>query len=300
MITPPFLKPGDTVGIVAPAGKLKKEDIEAGLGKLNEWGLNVVPGPNLYNECNQYAGTDAERLADLQTMLDDDSISSVICARGGYGTVRIIDELDFSKFIRRPKWVAGFSDITVLHSHIHSQLGIETLHSAMPYTFPADGSDNEATESLRKALFGLDVTHHIQPHALNRGGNAQGIITGGNLSLLYALNGTASETDTKGKILFIEDVDEYLYHIDRMILNLKRSGRLDHLAALIVGGLTDMKDNPVPFGKSAEEIIAEAVAEYRYPVCFNFPAGHIANNVTLIFGREAKLNISEMQVRLEF
>jgi len=220
-------------------------------------------------------------------------VRAIVIARGGYGTVRIIDHLNFDKFIKNPKWIIGYSDVTALHSHIHQQFNIQTLHATMPLNFPADGKDNNALHSLKKALFGEVLEYTVKPHTLNRRGKASGILNGGNLSLLFALNGTPSDISTEGKILFIEDLDEYLYHIDRMMMNLKRSGKLSHLKALIVGGMTEMRDNTIPFGKEANEIIAEAVSEYDYPVLFDFPAGHIEDNRALILGGECEIKVSK-------
>src|ERR1017187_6931867 len=270
MVSPKYLKTGDKIGIVACARKISREEIQSAIDILNSWGLEVVLGKNLFHADNQYSGTDKERAEDLQAMLDDPSIKAFISGRGGYGTIRIIDKIDFTQFKKRPKWIVGYSDITVLHSHINN-LKIETLQATMPVNFTKNA---EATESLRKALFGEKLNYAIETHPLNRKGNAQGIIVGRNLSLLYALTGSISDIDTKGKILFIEDLDEYLYHIDRMMINLKRSGKLGNLAGLVVGGMTGMKDNAIPFGKTAEEIILDAVKDYNFPVCFNFPAGH--------------------------
>ncbi len=298
--TPPHLKQGDSIAIVATARKVSEEDIKAAIDKFQSWGLNVILGKNIYKEQDQFAGKDEERVSDLQQALDNDAIKAIIVARGGYGTVRIIDKLVFNKFKHKPKWIVGFSDVTVLHSHIHQNYAIETLHAAMPLNFPSDGSDNNAIISLKQALFGENITYQIEPNLLNVNGKAEAIITGGNLSLLYALNGTVSDIDTKGKILFIEDLDEYLYHIDRMMLNLKRSGKLNQLAGLIVGGMTDMKDNTIPFGKSAYEIVSETIKEYNYPVCFGFPAGHIKDNRALILGRKIKMNVGNSNVKIEF
>lgn len=289
LIQPEFLKKGDTIGIVACARKISAEELQPAIDILKNWGLNVKTGKNIFNVNHQFSGTDDERAADLQTMLNDNSIKAIISARGGYGAVRIIDKIDFTAFKQHPKWIVGYSDITVLHSHIHN-IGIQTLHATMPINF---GVDADATESLRKALFGEKLEYTTASHLLNRKGTAEGIIVGGNLSLLYALCGSISDIDTKGKILFIEDLDEYLYHIDRMMMNLKRSGKLSDLAGLIVGGMTDMKDNTIPFGKTAEEIILDAVKEYNYPVCFNFPAGHVDKNIALIFGRKANLTVAQ-------
>lgn len=296
-MNPPYLQPGDTVGIVATARKISQTEIQPAIQMLESWGLKVKLGTYLFNEDNQYAGTTDSRAKDLQTMLDDDNVQAILCARGGYGTVKIIDLIDFSKFRNNPKWIIGYSDVTVLHSHIHSLFGVETLHATMPLDFT--DKETEATRSLKKALFGEEINYTIPSHPLNKTGNASGVLVGGNLSILYSLRGTPSDLDTEGKILFIEDLDEYLYHIDRMMINLKRGGMLEQLKGLIVGGMTDMHDNTIPFGKSAHEIILDAVKEYNYPVCFDFPAGHLkGNNHALILGREVELSVSHRGVSL--
>jgi len=289
MITPPYLKKGDTIGIVAPARKISLAEIQPAIDIMKNWGLEVMLGKNLFKEDNQFSGTDEERAEDLQAMLDDTSVKAIISARGGYGTLKIIDKLDFTMFSQNPKWVVGYSDITVLHSHIHN-LEIETIHATMLINFEKNA---EAIESLRKGLFGVNIIYEIENNLLNRKGIAEGELVGGNLSLLYALSGSASDINTKDKILFIEDLDEYLYHIDRMMMSLKRSGKLNDLVGLIVGGMTDMKDNAIPYGKNAEEIIMDAVKEFNYPVCFNFPAGHVDRNLALYFGSKVKLNVSD-------
>jgi muramoyltetrapeptide carboxypeptidase len=295
LIQPRYLKRGDTIGIIATARKISTEEINPAIAIIKSWGLEVELGNNLFNADNQFSGTDQERANDWQILLNDTSIKAIISARGGYGTVRIVDQIDFTTFIKNPKWIIGYSDITVLHSHIHN-LGIETLHATMPINF---SKNTEALESLRKALFGEVIKYEIETNALNRKGIAEGELIGGNLSILYSLSGSISDIDTKGKILFIEDLDEYLYHIDRMMINLKRAGKLSNLAGLVVGGMSDMKDNTVPFGKTAEEIILDAVKEYNYPVCFNFPAGHIDRNLALLFGKKVKLEVGDM-VKLNF
>jgi muramoyltetrapeptide carboxypeptidase len=293
MITPAYLKPGDKVGIVATARKVSPEEVEPAIKTMESWGLEVIAGAGLYLAENQFAGNDDQRAADLQMMLDDPEIKAIICARGGYGTVRIIDQLDFSAFEKHPKWIVGFSDITVLHSHINKHFGIETLHAIMPLSFPADGSHSGSVEAFKSVLFGEVADYKVITSNLSRPGHARGEVVGGNLSILYSLSGTPSDIDTRDKILFIEDLDEYLYHIDRMMMNLKRSGKLDELAGLLVGGMSQMRDNAVPYGKSAEEIIADTVKNYKYPVLFGFPAGHIKDNMPLIFGREAVLDVAE-------
>ena len=296
MKTPAYLHKGDKIGIVASARKISKEEVLPAIELLKQWGLEVVQGKHLFNENNQFAGTDEERAHDLQTMLDDATIKAIIIARGGYGTVRIIDKIDFNNFIKQPKWVIGYSDVTVLHSHIHT-LGVETVHATMPINF---FKSEAATESLRKALFGEKLSYAVASSLLNRKGNTEGPLVGGNLSLIYALTGSLSEVDTRGKILFLEDLDEYLYHMDRMMMALKRAGKLSHLAGLVIGGMTDMKDNTVPFGKTAEEIIMDAVKEYNYPVCFNFPAGHVNENMAMFLGRNVSLNVKADEVKLVF
>jgi muramoyltetrapeptide carboxypeptidase len=299
MITPPYLKSGDKIAIVATARKVNPLEMDVAISTFRAWGLQVVTGPHLFSEKNQYSGTDEERAADLQMMLDNKEIKAIICARGGYGTVRIIDSLDFSTFEQHPKWIVGYSDITVLHSHIQTQFGIETLHATMPINFPDEGTV-AAIESLRKVLFGETIEYYIGSHAFNITGNASGILSGGNLSILYSLTGTPSDIQTQDKILFIEDLDEYLYHIDRMMMNMKRSGKLSGIKGLIVGGLTKMNDNTVPFGKQAEQIIAEYAQDAGIPVCFNFPAGHIADNRALIMGRGIQINIGTNDVSVQF
>jgi muramoyltetrapeptide carboxypeptidase len=295
MQQPDFLKKGDKIGILACARKISREEIQTAIDIFKAWGLEVVLSENLFKVDNQFAGTDDERANDLQIMLNDNSIRAIISARGGYGTIRIIDKIDFTHFKKQPKWIVGYSDITVLHSHINN-LGIETLHATMPINF---SKNVDAIETLRKALFGEKLNYESPPHPLNRKGNAEAKLVGGNLSILYSLTGSISDIDTKGKILFIEDLDEYLYHIDRMMMNLKRSGKLGHLAGLIVGGMSDMRDNSVPFGKTTEQIILDAVKEYNYPVCFNFPAGHVEKNSALYFGRKVKLKVVDT-IQLDF
>jgi muramoyltetrapeptide carboxypeptidase len=288
MITPPYLKKGDKIGIAASARKVSINELEPAISAFKSWGLEVVLGKNVFQSQDQFAGTDRERAEDLQTLLDDPSIKAIIGARGGYGTLRIIDQLRFDELKKHPKWVVGFSDITVLHAHIHN-MGIETLHAKMLINFT---KDEASSETLKRALFGELRQHETPPHALNRKGIGEGELVGGNLSLLYALAGSISDLNTRGKILFIEDLDEYLYHIDRMMMNLKRSGKLDALAGLVVGGMSDMKDNKIPFGRNPEEIILDAVKEFDYPVCFQFPAGHVDTNLALYLGRKVRLEVA--------
>ncbi|HXD93149.1 MAG TPA: LD-carboxypeptidase [Bacteroidia bacterium] len=292
-----YLKQNDKIAIVATARKISAEELVFAIETFKAWGLQPVLGKNIYAIEDQFAGSDKQRAEDLQWAINDDNIKAVIIARGGYGTVRIVDAIDFTKLKTNPKFIIGYSDVTVLHSHIHTHIALPTLHATMPINFD---KNTEAVETLKKCLFGETVSYQFESHLLNKTGEANGVLVGGNLSLLYALSGTASDIDTKGKILFLEDLDEYLYHIDRMMLNLKRSGKLANLKALVVGGFTDMKDNTVPFGKTAEEIILDAVKEYNFPVCFNFPAGHIDRNLALYFGKEVSFKISKTNCSLSF
>jgi muramoyltetrapeptide carboxypeptidase len=302
MLHPAYLKEGDTVGIVAPARKIKAEDIEVALKVFQSWGLEVVLGGHLFHEWDQFSGTDEQRADDLQQMLNNKEIKAIFCARGGYGTVRIVDKLDLTFFKIHPKWIVGYSDITVLHTEIHKKLGIESIHAVMPINFPSYEPLHPTIKSLQQALFGHQLIYSFQHKLskLNRDGEGYGEVVGGNLSILYCLQGSSSSFATHGKILFLEDLDEYLYHIDRMLVNLKRSGMLDHLEGLIVGGMTDMKDNPIPFGKTAVEIILDAVKEYDFPVLFDFPAGHTKNNLALLLGRKARLSVSAVKAELVF
>lgn len=294
---PAFLKPGDKVALIASARKVTADEIRPAKMILKEWGLEPVLGENIFEEDNQFAGTDAQRAKDLQWALDAEDIKAVFFARGGYGTMRLMERINFDGFQKNPKWITGYSDITVLHQHINQNFGIATLHSTMLFSFE---KNKEAIESLRRALFGETMEYTIEPHRLNINGEVKAEIVGGNLSLCYALCGSESDIDTKGKILFLEDLDEYLYHIDRMMLNLKRSGKLQHLAGMVIGGMTDMKDNTISFGKNAEEIIYDIVKQYGYPVCFNFPTGHIEKNMVIYLGKEVSLKVAEGGVRLGY
>lgn len=289
MITPKYLKSNDKIAIAAPAGKINEAVVNIAKEKLESWGLQVVLGKNVFNQHFQYAGKDEERLSDFQKALDDDNIKAILSARGGYGLIRIIDRLDFSRFKINPKWIIGFSDITILHSFIHTNFGIETLHAPMA----AGLVDEASAESLKKVLFGEQLSYEFETSPFSTKGKSSGEIVGGNLAILCSLLGSNSDIETKGKILFIEDIGEYLYRLDRMMWILKRAGKLEQLAGLVVGDFNDMKDNESPFGKTAYEIIADAVKEYDYPVCYGFPAGHKEKNKTLILGRQANLSIED-------
>ncbi|MDX5422224.1 MAG: LD-carboxypeptidase [Hymenobacteraceae bacterium] len=294
----PSLRPGDKIAITATARKITFPEIEVAIRIFESWGLEVELGQSIGASYNYFSGDDALRLQDLQQFLDDESVKAIVCARGGYGTTRIIDQVDFTKFQQQPKWVVGFSDVTTLHGHIHN-LGIESIHGIMPLLFPKEGTA-DSIETLRRLLFGEELHYTTSPHALNRTGTATGQLVGGNLSMLHTLTGTRSDISTAGKILFLEDLDEYLYHVDRMMVHLDRSGKLANLAGLIVGDMSDMNDTPVPFGKTANEIILEHAGKYNYPVCFGFPVGHEPLNLALVCGREAELQVSEAGVKLHY
>ncbi|MBR4738667.1 MAG: LD-carboxypeptidase [Bacteroidales bacterium] len=289
-----YLKKGDRVALAAPARAVSPEEMAPAIALLTSWGLQVVVPKGLYDHEGQLAGSDMHRAVLLQGLLDDPNIKAIFCCRGGYGTVRIIDRLDFTRFAEHPKWMVGYSDATVLHSHIHSTLGIPTLHATMPINMHDE--ESPATSTLHNFLFGMKqdfVDYEWESSALNREGMVSAPVVGGNLSILYSLCGSCSQIDTHGKILLIEDLDEYLYHIDRMMQGLKRCGMLDGLAALLVGGLTDMHDNTVPFGRTAMQIVAEAVKEYDYPILFNAPFGHLGdNNLAIPLGIKCTLESS--------
>ena len=291
----PLLKKGDLVALAATARAVSPEEMAPAIAMLESWGLQVIVPEGLYQREGQLAGSDAHRAALLQRVLDNPEVKAILCCRGGYGTVRIIDRLNFSRFAEHPKWMVGYSDVTVLHSHIHSLSGLPTLHATMPINFGSNPTP--ATESLRQFLFGINRNHidyTWEPNQLNRCGKANAPVVGGNLSILYSMLGSRSQIDTRGKILLIEDLDEYLYHIDRMMQALRRAGMLDGLAALMVGGMTDMHDNTVPFGRTAEEIMVDAVAEYDYPVVFGAPFGHLGdNNLALPLGAICNLEVAK-------
>lgn len=296
---PPYLKKGDLIGIVCPAGYMPKKKAETCIRVLQEWGYRVRVGKSLGNRFHYFSGTDAERLADLQGMLDDAEVKAVLCGRGGYGMSRIIDQLDFRKFKKKPKWLIGFSDITVLHAHVYRQLKIATMHAPMAAAFNDGEHTKEYVQSLRKAISGITSNYTCDSHPFNRPGKAEGELIGGNLSLVAHLIGSISSFQTKGKILFLEDVGEYIYHIDRMLIQLKRSGMLDQLAGLIIGGFTEMKDTSIPFGTDVFSVIHSHIKDYPYPVCFDFPVGHAKNNYALKVGMRHLLKVSKEKVVLK-
>ncbi|MFV5685152.1 S66 peptidase family protein [Flavobacterium sp. GB2R13] len=290
MITPPILQKGDTIAILATARKNIDDNLKPAIDLLHSWGLEVVIGKSIGLDDNQLAGTDEQRAADFQEQLDNPNIKAIWCVRGGYGTVRMIDLLDFSKFKEHPKWIIGFSDVTVLHNHLNT-MGFKSIHGIMPISIPK--ATPEAVETLRIAMFGESLKYTIEPNIMNRLGDASGELVGGNLSILYSLFGSKSAIDCTDKILFIEDLDEYLYHIDRMMMNLKRNGCLESIKGIIVGSMSKMKDNDIPWGKNALEIIEDVTKKYNIPVIYNFPAGHIHDNRALILGSKVTLHLDK-------
>lgn len=297
MIQPKHLKKGDKVAIVCTARSFTPKDAQPAIELLENWGLQVELGKTIGLNNHQLGGTDSERAADLQQMLNRPDIQAIWIARGGYGTIRIIDAIDFSTFQQHPKWIIGFSDITVLHNTLNN-LRINSLHAIMPFSVPK--ATPQAIESLRQALFGETIKYSVPNHPKNKFGTASGELVGGNLSMLYSMLGSPSSLHTHEKILYIEDLDEYLYHIDRMFQNLKRNGYFENLNGLIIGGMTDMHDNQIPFGYTHEEIILDAVKTYDFPVCFDFPAGHIPNNQALILGKNIQLTCNEKHTEISY
>lgn len=295
---PPFLRKGDTIAIASTARKVSPEELAPAVKIFESWGLTVKLSSHIYDTNHQFAGTDEQRAEAFQQLIDDEEVKAIVCARGGYGTVRMIDLLDFTRLSASPKWIVGYSDVTVLHQHIYQHTAVCTLHATMPINMQAHNIDTVSVETLRKTLFGEVLQYKTEPHHLNRNGAAEGVLTGGNLSVIYSLLGSSSLVDTTGKILFLEDLDEYLYHIDRMMMALKRAGMLAGLKGLVIGSMSDMKDNAVPFGKQALDIISETVSSYHYPVMFGFPAGHEAANHSLIMGKTVSLSVTPQEATL--
>lgn len=294
MITiPEYLAQGDTIGAICPSGSMAYDKMETCLEVLAQWGFTVKHGKTLGTQFNYFSGTDEERLTDLQEMLDDENVKAILCARGGYGLSRMIDKIDFSSFRRRPKWIIGYSDITILHSHLFQNYAIASLHAPMAAAFNDGGSETEYVQSLLKAITGKQSIYKSESYKLNKEGTTTGELVGGNLCLLAHLVGSNSSIDTQGKLLFIEDIGEYIYNIDRLMLQLQRAGKLEDLAGLIVGSFTDMKDTVIPFGASVYDVIYEKVKDYNYPVCFNFPVGHMQENYALKHGVIHMLEVNE-------
>ncbi len=292
MITlPPYLKQGDCIGIICPSGYMPLEKVQTCITTLQQWGFEVKLGKTVGSQYHYFSGTDKERLQDLQAMLDDKHIKAILCARGGYGLSRIIDAIDFSSFKTNPKWIIGYSDVTVLHAHILTNLQTASLHSPMASAFN-DGA-NIYIDSLLDTLLGKPISYSCNKDHLNRNGTAQGKLVGGNLSLIAHLIGSPSSFNTQNNILFLEDVGEYLYNIDRMMMQLKRSGMLKGLSALIIGSFSEMKDTVIPFGQNVYELVYDKVKDYGYPLCFGFPVGHVKENLALKIGASYTLTVNE-------
>ncbi len=302
LIRPAYLQKGDSIAIVAPAGilKNKKEIINKAKQLAESWGLQVMIGDHVFNQNHHFAGTDDERATDFQKALDNPNIKVIWSARGGYGSGRILDRLDFTKFKNNPKWVIGYSDITALHSHIHN-LGVETIHGMMGTSMQFDPEENkQSIETLRKALFGEELSYKISSSKYNNQGKAEGELIGGNLTILLTMLGSKSQLDTDGKILFIEEIGEYKYHIDRMLQSLKRAGYFDGLKGLMVGDMSNIKKNTTKWGSSIEQLILDATAGYDFPILFGFPAGHEVDNRALIMGRNIQMNVKETTSEVKF
>jgi len=297
--TPPYLKKGDTIAITCPAGYMPREKAETCIETIQQWGFEVMVGKTLGSKSkNYFSGNDETRLNELQAMLDDEGIKAILCGRGGYGISRIIDQIDFTRFKKNPKWIIGFSDITLLHAHINRNFKIATLHAPMAAAFNNGENKNEFIDSLHKALVGKKAKYACKADAFNKLGEAKGELIGGNLTLITHLIGTKSDINTKNKILFIEDIGELIYSTDRMLHQLKRSGKLTNLSGLIVGGFTDVKDTERPFGKKVKELIKDILQDYDYPVCFDFPVGHKKENYALKIGGDFQLKITNTKVLL--
>jgi len=299
-MTPPSLQPGDKIAIVAFAKKITFEEISTAVKVFKSWGLEVVVGETIGAEWNQFGGNDELRSMDIQTCLNDPSIKAVISARGGYGSVRIIDKIDFSEFIENPKWLIGFSDITVFHTHINQNYKLATVHGTMPVFFKTNTA--ESIQSLKNLLFEKKLNYSFQTNNFDlcKNGNVNAEIVGGNLSIIFSVCGSRSHIDTTGKILFVEDLCEYLYHTDRMLFNLKRNGVFDKLAGLIIGEFTNMKDSPTPFGKPVEEMIFDFAKHLNIPIFTGFPAGHIKDNRTLLFGEKVNMMVTNGEINLNY
>ncbi len=299
MKIPPYLQQGDTIAITCPAGYMPLEKAKTCIHTLQHWGYEVLVGKTLGSKSkNYFSGTDTERLNEFQAMLDAPQVKAILCGRGGYGVSRIIEYLDFTSFKKHPKWIVGFSDITVLHAHINRNYKIATLHAPMAAAFNDGGFKNKYVQSLKSTLEGSKANYTCKPHRFNKAGAAAGELIGGNLALLAHLTGSSSDIITKNKLLFLEDVGEQHYNVDRMIIQLKRSGKFEQLAGLIIGGFTDMQNTQRPFGKKVYEIIHEHIAEYNYPVCFGFPVSHAQKNLALKCGSLYSLNINTHNVQL--
>jgi len=302
LIQPPYLKVGDTVAIVAPSGVLKNrnDEVERAKKLLESWQLKVIVGDHVFSKDNHFAGTDAERCEDFQKALDNPNIKAIWSARGGYGTVRILDKLDYTKFLAQPKWIIGYSDITALHNQIHIK-GVESIHAIMCVSLPTDLSKiKQSIDTFKAAIFGNSINYSLKGSKYNREGETSGQLVGGNLTILHTMLGSNTSIDTNGKILFIEEIGEYKYHIDRMLQSMKRAGYFDNCKGVIVGDMSRMRKNTTLWGTSVEQLILDALADYNFPIAFNMPAGHEEDNRAMIMGRTIKLAVSSVQSTVTF
>ncbi len=302
LLRPAYLKAGDTVAIVAPSGILKnrEREVQQAVDLLKEWGLNAIIGEHVFSKADHFAGTDEERCEDLQKAMDDPTISAIWCARGGYGTVRILDKLDYTKLKENPKWIIGYSDITALHNQLHNQ-GFESLHALMCVSLTQDITEvQESVDTFKAALFGNPPNYDLEGSKYNREGEASGQLIGGNLTILHTMLGSDTSLDTSGKILFIEEIGEYKYHIDRMLQSMKRAGYFENLNGLVVGDMSKLRKNTTLWGTSVEQLILDALAEYDFPIAFNMPAGHEDDNRALVLGRTVELKVGKEKSSLYF
>ncbi|MGC6432390.1 MAG: S66 peptidase family protein [Jejuia sp.] len=299
---PPFLKEGDTVAIVAPAGILKNREGEINKAKalLKRWGLNTIIGKHVFNQGKHFAGTDDERCEDFQKALDDASVKAIWCARGGYGSVRILDKLNWTKFKNNPKWIIGYSDITAIHSEVHN-LGFQSLHAMMCTSLQDDvATIKETIATFRNAIFGKPLSYTLEGSKYNQPGTVSTPVVGGNLTIMHTMLGSKTSIDTSGKILFIEEIGEYKYHIDRMLQSLKRAGYFENCAGVIIGDMTKIKRNTTPWGSSIEQLILDVLSDYNFPIAFNMKAGHEKDNRALIFGKTVTLMVDKTESSIEF
>lgn len=302
LIQPPYLKAGDTIAIVAPSGILKSREgeIQQAVRLLKSWGLQPIVGQHVFNQADHFAGTDEERCEDFQNAMDDPTVSAIWCARGGYGTVRILDKLDYTQFRKHPKWVIGYSDITALHSQLHKE-GFQSLHALMCVSLTKDLSEiQETVDTFKSALFGKPNNYQLEGSSYNKEGEAIGQLVGGNLTMLHTMLGSATSIDTSGKILFIEEIGEYKYHIDRMLQSLKRAGYFNNCKGVVVGDMSKLRKNTTLWGTSIEQLILDALAEYDFPIAYNMPAGHEPDNRALVLGKTIQLNVAKEKTTISY
>jgi len=302
LIQPPYLKAGDTVAIVAPSGILKNrnDEVQQAVVLLQSWGLNAIVGKHVFSKSDHFAGTDDERCEDFQKALDDPTVSAIWCARGGYGTVRILDKLDYTKFKKHPKWIIGYSGITALHNQVHNE-GYQSIHALMCVSLTKDLEDiKETLATFKSTIFGNPVNYTLEGSSYNKTGVTSGLLVGGNLTMLHTMLGSKTSIDMTGKILFIEEIGEYKYHIDRMLQSLKRAGYFENCKGVIVGDMSKLRKNTTLWGTSIEQLILDALADYDFPIAFNMPAGHEKDNRAMVLGKTIKLKVEKDKSSLNF